>query len=295
MDSAEGSRTAVLVCQGRAAAQGRLAVGRFDDPVSERLLRSDERAAVEVVRSGNAPKSWPDRMEYERLRATAEVMAPRTVAIDDAVAGDDAPQVVILGAGLDGRAWRMAALAGKPVFEIDHPASQEDKRERLAAAPGGPLEPVAAAVTFVPVDFARDQLADGLAGAGHRRDEATTWVWEGVVPYLTRKEIELTMEQIEACSARGSRLVVNYQSPSIGATFGLAVAQVLSDLAKRRNPTAKEPRRSAWTAEAMQGLMSHFGFTVTTDTDLATLAGGLGVKTRNPRSLRAGRVVVADR
>src|SRR4051812_33003157 len=98
MGVAEASRTAVLVCQGRAVAQGRLAVDRFDDPTAMPLLRDDERSAVEQVRSGVAPRGWGDRMEFEMLRATAEVMVPRTVRIDDAVRERRAPQLVILGA-----------------------------------------------------------------------------------------------------------------------------------------------------------------------------------------------------
>ena len=84
------------------------------------------------------------------MLATAEVMVPRTVAIDAAVRTADAPQVVVLGAGLDGRAWRMPELATATVYEVDHPASQEDKRDRTAR-----LTPVAGALHLVPVDFSR--------------------------------------------------------------------------------------------------------------------------------------------
>src|SRR4051794_12013897 len=80
-----GSRTAVLVCQGRAVAHGRLAPGRFDDPIAAVLLRDDELAVVEAVRSGAPPRGWGLRMEFEQVRAVAEGMAARTVAIDDAL------------------------------------------------------------------------------------------------------------------------------------------------------------------------------------------------------------------
>jgi O-methyltransferase involved in polyketide biosynthesis len=101
------SRTVVLVCQGRAVAHGRLAAGRFDDPTAIGLLRDDERRPVETVRGGVPPRRFADRMEFERLRASAEVLVPRTVAIDDALLEASNPQVVIVGAGVDGRAWRM--------------------------------------------------------------------------------------------------------------------------------------------------------------------------------------------
>lgn len=76
----------MLVCQARAVADGRLAVDRFADPVAIRLLRPDEQAGVEVAR-GPVPRGWPARMTYEFLTATAEILATRTIAIDDAVRG----------------------------------------------------------------------------------------------------------------------------------------------------------------------------------------------------------------
>src|SRR5690349_13811189 len=117
------SRTAVLVCQGRAAADGRFAVGRFADPTAVSLLRPGEREIVQWVRDGAVPRQWQQRVDYETVRASAELMVPRTVVIDDAVRERPTPQTVILGAGLDGRAWRLPELAGVPVFEVDQPAS----------------------------------------------------------------------------------------------------------------------------------------------------------------------------
>lgn len=221
MGTARASRTAVLVCQGRAAADGRLAPGRFADPTASPLLRPDERAVVDRVRAGVTPDGWRPRIDHETVRASAEVVAPRTVAVDDAVRDRSHPQVVILGAGLDGRAWRMPELAGVAVFEVDHPASQQDKRERAGALSGPPPR-------YVPVDFRRDRLSEALAGAGHRADVPTTWIWEGVVPYLTRTQVAATVAEIAAGSATGSRLVVNYQTPAVTTTLGRVVARLLS-------------------------------------------------------------------
>src|SRR3954454_10506146 len=143
--SPEASRTAILVCQGRALAHGRLAVGRFEDATAEQLLRPPERAAVQRARADVPPRGWADRIEFETLNANAEVMAPRTVAIDDAVRERSNPQLVILGAGLDARAWRMPELGAVDVYEVDQPASQRDKRERADG-----LDPLARSVRFVP-------------------------------------------------------------------------------------------------------------------------------------------------
>lgn len=286
----EASRTAVLVCEGRAVAQGRLAVGRFDDPTAMRLLREDERGPVLRARSGIAPKAWRDRIEFEMLRANAEVMVPRTVAIDDAVSERPAAQVVVLGAGLDGRAWRMRGLATVDVFEVDHPASQRDKRDRV-----GELQPLARSLRFVPVDFTGDDLDGALAAAGHDASAATTWVWEGVVPYLAPADVETTARVVSRRSAPGSRLVVNYQAPAVTARIGRRLAGFLATLAGRPDPLAREPQRSAWTPAAMRDLLSGQGFAVVRDDDLLSVADRLGMPGRNRRSLRIGRVAVADR
>ena len=167
---------------------------------------------------------------------------PRTVAIDDAVSEWPAAQVVILGAGLDGRAWRMPGLASVDVFEVDHPTSQRDKRDRV-----GELPSLARSLRFVPVDFTGDDLDGALASAGHEPATATTWIWEGVVPYLTPAEVGATALVVGGRSAPGSRLVVNYQAPALSARIGRRLAGLLAALAGRADPLAHEPQRSAWT------------------------------------------------
>jgi methyltransferase (TIGR00027 family) len=290
MQLRRASRTAVLVCQGRAVAHGRTAPGRFADPTAMPLLREDEQLAVRRVREEPLPRDWRQRIEYEMLRASAEVIVPRTVAIDDAVRARPTPQLVILGAGLDGRAWRMPELAGVEVFEVDQPASQADKQERAAGLPA-----VGSAPRFVAVDFGRDRLGDALEAGGHRDDAPTTWIWEGVVPYLTRAEVAATLAALAERSAPGSRLLVNYQQPSLASALGRLAARAMLVTARRSSPWADEPRRSTWTPEAMRQLLAAHGFTVERDDDLLTLATALGTPVNQTGSLRNGRVLVANR
>jgi methyltransferase (TIGR00027 family) len=277
----------VVVCQGRAAADGRLAPDRFADPTALPLLRDDERRLVQLVRDGSPPRGWGPRFEYEMVRGASEIIVPRTVAIDDAVRSGPRTQVVILGAGLDGRAWRMPELAASKVFEVDQPASQRDKRERAAGLPG--LVP-----QFVPVDFGRDSLTDALEAAGHDHDTPTTWIWEGVVPYLTHTEVATTLAAVSACAAPGSRLIVNYQSASAATTVSLLVMRVFTAVARRTSPWKNEPWRSTWTPGAMAALLSANGFTVRQDDDLLTLAKTLKMPIHQRGSLENGRVTVAD-
>ncbi|MEU6241012.1 class I SAM-dependent methyltransferase [Streptomyces sp. NPDC047024] len=280
------SRTAVLVCQGRAAADGRFATDRFGDPVAVRLLRAVEREAVDEVRAGAPPEGWRARMAYESVRACAEVVVPRTVAIDDAVRARVTGQLVILGAGLDTRAWRLTELAETDVWEVDHPASQEDKRARLAeAAP----ETAARSVRFTPVDFATDDLGAALDAAGHDPARPTVWLWEGVVPYLTRDQVRATLSALAARTAPGSTLVLNYQSPSVKAAAGRLLTRLLGSAV-----TAGEPWRSLWRPRRMASLLAEYGFHVTSDDSLFTLAVSLYSPAGGHTSLRSGRVAVAE-
>jgi methyltransferase (TIGR00027 family) len=289
VETARASRTAVLVCQGRAVADGRAAVGRFADPVAVRLLRDDERRAVERARAPELPSDVRERLIVEMLRATAQGMVARTVAIDDAITGAGHRQVVILGAGLDTRPWRLGALREAVTFAVDHPASQADARERgEGLAPIGRLE-------FVPVDLSADDLGVALTRAGHDPAAATTWVWEGVVPYLTDDDVRATVAALAERSAPGSVLVVQYQTRSWTATAGRQLSRVVLRLTRTADPLTAEPWRSLWSPKAMAGMLAEHGFPVEQDDDLLTLAGRLGSPATRRRSLANGRVAVATR
>lgn len=301
MKTGVASRTAVLVAQGRALANGTIAPGVFSDPIAESLLTDDERAAVERVRTapprgrrrevpaGGRRKAIIEGFQTEMLRGNAQVMVPRTIAIDDAVAELKNPQLVILGAGLDARAWRMPVLADVSVFEVDHPDSQRDKRARI-----GTRAPVAKALNMVAVDFTRDSLAAELARAGHDKAIPTTWIWEGVVPYLTPAQVEATLKVIAERSAPGSRLVIAYQNGDLVLASFRWLAGALGRIGFD-NPLADEPWRSTWTATQMAVLLGRQGFKVVRDEDLLEIAGRVGIELDRKRSARSGRIVVADR
>ncbi|MFL6078345.1 MAG: class I SAM-dependent methyltransferase [Ornithinibacter sp.] len=290
MTDRAASSTAVLVCQGRAAAHGRLAVGRFSDPVAEHLLDPDERTVVEQARSQHPPQGGPGRMAYELVRRTSVLMVPRTVAIDDAVRDHGAQQVVVVGAGLDARAWRMPELARATLFEVDHPASQRDKQRRLSG-----IEPTAGQVVAVAVDLEHDPLAPVLRATGFDPALETTWVWEGVVPYLTSDAVAETVRHLAELSAPGSILVVNYQSRSVSASVMRRVMRVAMRLTRQHDPMAGEPWRSAWSPDTMRAMLGRNGFETTRDDDLLTLASGLDLPHHADASLRNGRVAVALR
>jgi methyltransferase (TIGR00027 family) len=220
------------------------------------------------------------RLDDTFLEARAKMMAVRTVAIDDALRAVAVSQVVILGAGLDGRAWRMPELHDALVFEVDHPDSQREKKARTQA-----LHRLAREVRFIPLDFARQDLDQALHAAGHDTTQPTAWIWEGVVMYLERSEIEATLSVIARRSSPASRLIIAYMSPA-------PIAHLVGPILR----LVGEPLKSFFTPDQLRDLLRSPGFDVVADDSVATLGGAfspaLGRATRPMRHLR---IAVADR
>ena len=229
-------------------------------------------------------------MTYELVRRTGLAMVPRTITIDEAIRDHAAGQLVVLGAGLDARAWRMPDLGDTTVFEVDHPASQREKLRRV-----GGLAPTARRVVPVAVDLARERLGPALESAGLDRQAVTTWVWEGVVPYLTGDEVRATVAQVAELCAPGSRLVVNYQARSLSTVVMRAVMRLVLRVSRVPDPLAAEPWRSRWAPDGMRALLRDYGLDVISDADLLTLSEGLDLPPEAAGSLRNGRVAVAVR
>ena len=209
MKAERASRTAHFVALGRALANAGLShVPDFRDPTASAFL--SEKGKQSLAKTAQATRKATRGYRLEMARVMADLMALRTTAIDAAVRNAiavGARQLVILGAGYDGRAWRMPELAGVRVFEVDHPATQGDKRQHLSK-----LAPPVGDVRFVPVDFERESLATVLERAGHLRSVPTCWIWEGVVMYLTRDAMHATLADVGSSSAPGSTLIVNYHT-----------------------------------------------------------------------------------
>jgi methyltransferase (TIGR00027 family) len=171
-------------------------------------------------------------------------------------------QLVILGAGFDTRAYRIAELGDIPVFEVDHPVTQAGKRAALEKVDAK----LPAKHTFVSVDFDKQQLGDRLAMAGYDQRARTLFVWQCVIMYLTRQGVDGTLAFIADHSGPGSMVVFDYfQSDRLrGAkaasmmlmvramgepvTFGIPAAEIGSFLETRgftnvENADAAELRR----------------------------------------------------
>jgi methyltransferase (TIGR00027 family) len=276
----EPSATAILVALGRAAADRQRTLRVFSDPIAVRLL--PERYVRALDRIGRVPpSSWRERRLRWLVRRLARWAPLRTLAIDDALRGalGEGAQVVILGAGLDARAWRMRELADCIVYEVDHPATQRYKREHVEA-----LRPAAREVRFVPVDFERESFAAKLAEAGHDATRPTAWIWEGVVMYLRAEVVEATARLVASRSAPASRLLVTYATPSV---WRVLLARSVARLG--------EPFRSTFPPDRFAELLSRAGFAVVADdggADWARRYAGEGA--RVPRAVRTQRLAVAE-
>ncbi|RNC66641.1 MAG: class I SAM-dependent methyltransferase [Desulfuromonadales bacterium] len=134
----------------------------------------------------------------------------RTRYIDErttACLGKGIEQLIVLGAGNDSRGYRLVEPGGGVrVFEVDHPATQAAKREKVMELFGG----IPAHVTFVPVDFCRDDLRSRLREAGYDRDRKSLFIWEGVIYYLTAAAVDDTLNFVAHCSGDGSSIIFDY-------------------------------------------------------------------------------------
>jgi len=200
MQPGEPSRTAFRAAAHRAAHQiaedGRI----FADPLAGTVL------------GGAAAAVFDGDLDQPATRSMRLFIAARSRFAEESLAaavGRSVRQYVVLGAGLDTFAHRNPfAEVGLRVFEVDHPATQAWKRQRLAAA--GLSTP--AALTYAPVDFERQTLAQSLADAGFDGEAPAFFSWLGVIVYLTRPAVLETLGYI-AARPRGSAVVFDYGEP----------------------------------------------------------------------------------
>lgn len=201
------SLTAEAVCFFRAIETARPEAERLlDDPYAERLL---PRAWRPWVRSPVVQLGLRGRLPMGPGALQAFVAA-RHRWIDDALerfltAGGE--QVVILGAGYDSRSLRFKeALGGRPCVEVDFPATQDKKRRLLAER----VPEAMSAATYLPIDFERHTLEEGLLQGCERHqfapDKRTFYVWEGVLMYLHPETVDQTLATVKRLSAVGSEL-----------------------------------------------------------------------------------------
>jgi methyltransferase (TIGR00027 family) len=156
---------------------------------------ADEALAADVA-AGQEPPAGRMR---EYLRA-------RTRFFDRVVVGAigrGVRQIVVGAAGYDGRPLRYAR-SGVRWFEVDLPATQRDKRDRLAR-----LGLDAGQVQFVEADFTRDPIAERLTAAGLDLATRSLFLLEGVAVYLEPAVLERVLVEFRRVARAGSRLAIS--------------------------------------------------------------------------------------
>jgi methyltransferase (TIGR00027 family) len=130
-------------------------------------------------------------------------LAQRTAFVDNEVAGAigrGTDQIVLVGAGYDGRALRFAGATRW--FEVDRPPTLADKQRRLHVLGLRPPR-----VTYIGVDLMTGDLDGALDDAGHRAERPSLFVCEGLFAYLTLETIASLCTALRARAAAGSVLV----------------------------------------------------------------------------------------
>ena len=195
----EPSRTALMIARQRAAHQVLDHGSILYDPFAMKILREDENDVLQFA--NQHPSASIGRLFTTARSRIAEDALSRSVE-------RGLQQIVILGAGLDTFALRNPhGVRQIRIYEVDHPATQAWKLERLADAQIA----VPPWLILVPVDFERDDVGEKLVAAGFQQNSPAFFTWLGVVPYLTQDAIDRTLDYMS--SIQNSEVVFDYMEP----------------------------------------------------------------------------------
>ena len=242
------SKTAQRVAMRRAAHQILDNPKIFDDPLALRVL------GLEAASAPNQNQNWLEDSQLSRvLRAS---LAARSRYAEDALHAavrHGVGQYVVLGAGLDTFAYRNPyPQDALHVFEVDHPATQTWKRSLLKEAGISIPE----TLSFSPVDFETQTLADGLRRTGFDTSKGAFFSWLGVTMYLTNEAIRATLGFVASMPA-GSGIAFDYMlSPSL---LSPPARKVLDGLA-HRVAQAGEPFQTFFDPPSLKTTLRDIGF-----------------------------------
>jgi methyltransferase (TIGR00027 family) len=199
--------TALGVAGGRAA-ETNSADPLINDPYARLFLEAAGDGIWKIYLNDEPPAELAeiDPRFKERMQVGRSYMGSRTKFFDEfflAAAAGGIRQSVILAAGLDARAWRLAWPEGSVVYEIDQPKVLAFKLETLESHD---VTPIATHVS-VGIDLRQDWPA-ALVDAGFVPGAPTAWSAEGLLPYLTAEAQDLLFDRIQSLSAPGSRIAV---------------------------------------------------------------------------------------
>ena len=255
----EPSRTALMIARQRAAHQLLDHGSILFDLFALKILSEDEKQMLPFANAH--PLASIGRLFTAARSQIAEDALSR--AVDKGIL-----QIVILGAGLDTFALRnpYGALQIR-IYEVDHPATQEWKRQRLADVQIA-LPPW---LIFVPVDFERDDVGDKLVAAGFQQTSRAFFTWLGVVPYLTEDAIGRTLDYMS--SIQNSEVVFDYMEPP--AAFSEDLRQLDAERTKRLKKL-DERTVSRFEPAGVAAILRSHGFSAVEDINFQEIASRFG-------------------
>ena len=259
----EPSRTALMIARQRAAHQVLDHGSILYDPFAMRILREDEKEVLQFA-NGHPLASIGRLLTTARSRIAEDALS---TAVERGIR-----QIVILGAGLDTFALRNPHRALEIlIYEVDHPATQAWKLERLAEAQIA-LPPW---LVLVPVDFERDDvpnnLREKLVAAGFHENSPAFFTWLGVVPYLTQDVIGRTLDYMS--SIQNSEVVFDYVEPPE------AFSEELRQIEKARTEQLEkigERSDTRFEPAGMAAILRSHGFCTIEDIDFQEIASRFG-------------------
>lgn len=221
----------------------------FQDPVAEKIfsLMQGRQAPLSARLALKALQTLPILQKIPRLERVQAIVSLRTHFLDGQIkealsrkirGNGQRQQMVIMGAGLDSRAFRLAPVfqkTGTTLFEMDLPGMLAEKR-RLFAANGFLYDDDAPSI-LVGADLSDAGWDTKLTKQGFDKSLRTVWLLEGFTPYLTEQELDTLFETLSNLSAPSSRILATW----------IATPQNKLHQSSIANPTA---------------LLARFGFTV---------------------------------
>jgi methyltransferase (TIGR00027 family) len=247
-----GSNTAQFVALNRALGSLAPTVPGFEDPIAEHFLNDRWRKKVSDMRKALAAGRRKSPYPYW-FRGMGVFNQFRKVVLDDALQQAlPFEQLVVLGAGLDGRAWSLPGLESAIVFEVDHPETQQWKRDRARDT-----KLTAREVRFVGMDFIQDDLVTKLGEAGYDPKRSSFWLWEGVSMYLSPSDNVRTLGAVARLSSSGSHLAMTYMAKKNGKVPRSWLLAFLG-----------EPARSAYTVEELAQVVAASGWVTESNTGI---------------------------
>ena len=265
------SRTALVTALMRAAHTRCDPEPLIDDPWGERLVPESARKAIrhsilsrmDAGAQEGAPDSSDSVVDAALLAnvACADVIC-RSRYTDDALrtaVADGIRQYVLVGAGFDSFAIRRPDFARDvEIFEVDHPATQRLKRQRLHAC--GIVLP--ASVHFIAADLAREDLGAALGRSPFDMRQPAFFSWLGVTMYLARGANLSALRAIAQSGAPGSVLVFTYLDQRL---FDSDAGSARFDDLRKRVRSIGEPFVSGFDPATLAGDLRQVGLTLVED------------------------------